>query len=45
MMNHQKFSDLISNNAQAEFAVGNPLGDDQAIVLAKAAASSRCFCD
>jgi hypothetical protein len=36
MINHPAFFDIVSKGLQAEFTIGNPPGDDQAIVLAKA---------
>jgi hypothetical protein len=45
MLNHPKFFDVVSTGIQAEFATSNPLGDDQAIVLAKVQHSSQCYSD
>lgn len=45
MINHPHFFDVVSTGIQAEFATSNPLGDDQAILLAKVQQSSQCFCD
>jgi hypothetical protein len=45
MINHPEFFDTVSNGLQAEFTLANPLGDDHAIVLAKAPDSVQCHCD
>jgi hypothetical protein len=45
MIKNPTFAGLVSNGLQAEFEVSNPLGDDQAMVLASSPSIDRCYCD
>jgi hypothetical protein len=45
MINHPGFFDIVSKGIEAEYAISNPLGDDQAMVMERALQSGQCNCD